>query len=810
MFANYLKIALRNLIRLKGYTVVNIFGLALGLACCLLIVQYLRDEVSYDRHHRNGDDLYRVSTDFDLGDRQVRIGTTPPSLAAAIQQDFPEVVESARIFKAPGLEKFLFKVNGLSFFEEKGIYADSTFFRMLTYDFVAGDPAHALDEPFSIVLSTTLAEKLFPGQNALGQTLEIGSLWGEDLYTVKGVFHKDAYTTHIDGDFYISSMSGAVGRRFYRLEEWVGNNLFYTFIQLHRDADPKALEAKFPNWLEGYAGERLREMGFKKRHFLEPVERIYLYSDRGNLVGTAGDIKYVYMLASIALLILLIACINFMNLATAKATVRAREVGVRKVVGAGRRALLQQFLSEAFLYTSLAIILAYVLAEISMPLFNRLMGKNLQFDPLNDPAIWPVLIGFLLGATLIVGSYPALYLSSFNPVRIFRGGRVGNELSAKQVRKGLVVVQFIIAIALIQGVLVINEQMKYIMQKDLGFDFAHKIIVPLNSPTAAHNFTTLKNEFLRDSRVSAAGAASTYPGILNLEDMSMYGEGQSPEEGQQTDMTFVEPEYMHLMDFERLDGRLFSRERLADTLHSVVINETLAKGLGYDGQTAVGRRMFYDWNGEHFAYQIIGVIRDFHAQSLYQPIGGAAFFWDDDRAGAFLTVDVRAQDMNELLADLERAWASVNPEEPFQFYFLEDELQNNYAADRRTAGLIFWAMLFAILISCLGLLGLAAFAAERRTKEIGIRKILGASIGHIVTMLSRDFLGLVAVGFVIASPLAWYVMNRWLGDFHYHVRMPWQAYALAGALALVVALLTIFWQAWRAAKADPVRALRSE
>ena len=810
MLTNYFKIAFRKLMKFRGYTMLNIFGLSLGLACCLLIVQFLRDELSYDKHHQHKDSIFRVATDFNLGDREIEIGTAPPALTFAIKKDFPEVLESARVFKAPSLEKFLLKVGERSFFEEQGLFADSTFFRMLTYDFVAGDPDHVLDAPFSLVLSMEIANKLFPNQDPLGQSVEIESLWGEDLYTVTGLFNKDTYNTHIDGDFYLSAMSGNVGRRFYRRNEWVGNNLFYTFVQLHPETDPAELETKLPSWLDSYAGDRLREMGFEKKLLLEPLGRIYLHSSRANFIGTSGAIKYIYILGSIALLILLIACINFMNLATAKATARAREIGVRKVVGANRKMLIHQFLSEAFLYTGIAIIFAYIFSQLAVPLFNQVIGRNIEINLLADFTILPLLVFFLLFTTLVVGSYPALYLSSFNPVNILKGSAVGNQLTGKQIRRGLVVLQFIISIALVQGVLVINEQMKYVQRKDLGFEAAHKIIIPMNSPDAMENFEALRNEYLNDSRILKVGGTSTYPGTLNLENMSMYGEGGSQEEGVQTFMNFIEPEYMDLMGFELLEGRLFSRERMADTLNAVVINETQAKGLGYTTETAVGKRMFYNWEDELYSYQIIGVVKDYHSHSLYRPIEGNVFFWDTFNSNTFMIADVQTSEMEELLASMERPWRTLNPDEPFEYYFLEDELQQNYASSQRMGRLIFVATLLAIIISSLGLLGLAAFAAERRTKEIGIRKILGASFGNIIGMLSKDFLGLVTLGFIIASPLTWYAMNRWLENFHFHVSMPWWAFLLGGLLALLIALLTVGWQSWHTAKSDPVRALRVE
>lgn len=809
MLSNYFKIALRNLLKFKGYAGINIIGLAIGLACCLLIVQYVRYEAGHDRHHRNGEDIYRVSTTFRMGERSEKSGTTPSPLVFAIKKDFPEVLESARVFKAPGVDKYILKVEDRAFTEENGVYADSTFFRLLTYDFTAGAPEHALDEPYSVVLSQRLAHRLFDNEDPIGKAITIENPWGKDPYTVTGVFNRGTYRSHIDADFYLSSMSGNIGRRFYRLEEWAGNNLFHTYVQLRPDARPDALESKFSAWLEGYAGDRLRQLGFSKEHFLEPIEDIYLRSKTNNPIGPVGDVSYLYILGSIAAFVLFIACINFMNLATAKATVRAQEVGIRKVIGATRGALLKQFLSEAFLYTCLAIILAYAVANLALPIFNQLMGRELVLNPAQDPALPLLLLGFMLLTTLLAGGYPAAYLSSFNPVQIFQGD-LGSRFSAQQVRKGLVAVQFVVSIALIQGILVINQQMKYIRDKNLGFDKEQKIIIPHHNEASYANFRALKDEILKDGQVAAAGGTSSYPGSFNVEDMVMYGEGQISEQGIHTFMTYVDPDYMKLMQFEVAEGRFFDKTRIADTAQAVVINETLATGLGYTPEAAVGKRMFFNWGEEQYSFRIIGVAKDFHAASLHREIDGYAFFWDNREAHNFLVANVEMEGMAGTIARIEATWNRLNPEDPFEYYFLDEQLQQNYLADQRMGGLVLWGALLAIFISCLGLLGLATFAAERRAKEISVRKVLGATVANIVTLLSEDFLRLALAAFVLATPIAWYFMNGWLQEFEYHTPMPWWAFGLAGAMAVLIAFVAIGWQSLRAARANPADRLRSE
>ena len=809
MFQNYLKIAFRNLLKFKGYAAINIFGLAIGIACCLLIVQHLRDELSYDAHHVDKESLYRVGTSFITGDRETETVTGPSPLAWTLVDDYPEVEMAARLLPAPGVSQYLIKKEDRSYFEERGYYADSTFFRTLTYDFVEGDPQTALGEPLTVVLTKRLADKLFANKNALNQTIKIGDQWGENDFKVTGVVDDKKYRTHIDGNFYMNMRSGAVGQHFYALPEWAGNNLFHTYIKLAPGADPKSLEAKFPALVEEKAGERLRTLGFEKSHHLEAVSDIYLYEDAQFTVGPRGDISFVYIFSAIAAFILFLACINFMNLSTAKATVRAQEVGVRKVVGANRGMLAGQFFTEAFFYTLIAVVVAIIAAEISLPYFNQLSGKEIALNMTSDWTLIGWVMAIMAVTTLLAGSYPSLYLSSFNPAHIFKG-KIGDRFSAKQVRRALVVVQFVVSIGLIQGILVIQQQMEFLRNKNLGFSPEAKLAVPLNTTTSATNFHLLKEAFLKNGNVKSIGGTSAAPGMPNIEDMLIYGEGQTRDEGSHTSRYWVDADFVAMMDFELLEGRTFEENRMADSAHAVVVNERLIKNMGYTLDDAVGKKIFWNWRGEEHTHEIIGVVKDFHPGSLRSEMDAYAFHWEKGRGVRQLVASVSTNDLPALIADLQKSWEKVNPSEPFDYFFLDDKLQMAYQTDRRTAGLIFTFTLLAILISCLGLLGLATFAAESRTKEIGVRKVLGATTASIVGLMSKEFLWLVILALVIATPIAWYFMNGWLQDFHYHIDMPWWAYGLAGILALVIAFLTVGVQSVKAAVANPVESLRAE
>ncbi len=808
MFKNNLKIAIRNLRKFKGYAAINIAGLAIGVAACLLILQFVTDEFSFDQHHKNGERLYRVDTEFTISGETRKSSSTPSPLAWALKKDFPEVEEAARIYKVPDVDKWLLKYEENSFYEKLGAFADSNFFEVLTFDFLKGDASTALDQPYSIVISDKVASKLFGDEEPIGKTIEVNCSWGENDYQITGVFDSDKYQSHLNASLYISGMSANIGRRFYRLQEWGGNNLFFTYIRLQEGADPNLLTAKLPKWMEGYAGERFRELGIHKEHYLTPVSDIYLRAESGNWFGGTGDITFIYILISVAAFILLIACINFMNLATAKATLRAKEVGVRKVTGASKTILIQQFMTEALVYASVAVVIAYVLAEMSLPVFNALVEKQLTIQLL-DGQVLAWLMAFIALTTLVAGSYPALYLSSFSPVKIFRNN-FGNKLSSRQVRKGLVVVQFIISIALIQGILVINEQMNYVRNKNLGFNPEAKIVMPVSTWETYLNFEPLRNELLQNNQIQQVAAASSYPGEINLETYFFFKEGQTPDEGFHAFSTNVTPEFMEMMDFELLKGRFFDRERLSDTTSTVVLSETTVKGMGFTMDNVLGQRVFREWQGQKFEWEVIGVVKDFHSASLHRQIRGQVFEWNPQWLYNYFLTSVETQNIPKLLKSMENTWTTINPEVPFEFQFMEERLQQNYLADQRMSGLIFWGTLLAIFISCLGLFGLAAFAAERREKEIGVRKVLGASTTSIVALLSKDFIKLILVALVVAIPVSWYSMNQWLNDFAYRINIEWWVFALSGILAIGIALLTVSFQSVKAAIANPIQSLRNE
>jgi len=527
------------------------------------------------------------------------------------------------------------------------------------------------------------------------------------------------------------------------------------------------------------------------------------------MVGTVGNSAYFYTLGVVASLILIIACINFTNLATAKALLRAKEVGVRKVAGASKFVLVRQFMLEAFLYTMLAVAIAYVIADTISPTVSAMVGKALTTDLLSTGYDSGILAIFIVVTTLLVGAYPALYLASIKPIYTLRG-YLGESSSNQSLRKALVVLQFIVSIALIQGILVITQQMSYIDDRDLGFDKVNKLVIPNNSRNSQQRFDELKNLLLQNTTVTAVGASSTYPSAVNLENGLITSPGQLQEEAVVGYTSYVDTDYLELMDFEFVTGRNFDVNRPSDARNKTIINETLARGIGYDPAEAIGKTMLYNIPNGLTEFEIIGIVRDFHAIALHNQIQGQAFFWDDslNLANSYLVADVETADIAELIPFVENAWETVNPSEPLEYYFMEDAIEEDYLLEKRMSDLILSATLIALLISCFGLLGLTAFSAERRGKEIAIRKTLGASIASVVAVLCRDFLGLVLIAFLVATPVAWYGMNYWLNGFYYRTEIEWMVFAYGGIAALAVALITMSWQAIRAAVVNPVVGLR--
>jgi putative ABC transport system permease protein len=817
MLRNYLKIAWRNLLRSKSFSAINIFGLSVGMACCMLLLLYIRSELSYDQYHRDGANLFLLGSVHSAGrDAGNASSSISAPYAFALKQEFPEVEQVSRLWVNLLEDKALLQVRQagkpvVSFYETKGYQVDSTFFELFRYEFLEGDARSALDKPNALVLSEDVARKLFGRTNALHRVVKISGTTGNGGdFEVTGVYRDPSERSHIDAHFFVPLYAGWLGGFLRQSKlDFGSNNMFTTYVRLRPGSDPARLQAKFPAFLDKYARADLKAMGFQRQLFLAPVPGLHLDERFQGVVTPTNSRTYLYILGTIALFTLLIACVNFMNLSTARSAKRAAEVGLRKVMGAERHALVRQFLGESMLLTLLALVLAWGLVALLLPVFNSLADKYLSAQELFEPRIALLFTGLALLTGLVAGSYPAFYLAGFNPVRVLKG-TFTNSLSAVALRKGLVVFQFVVSVGLVLATFIIQKQMRFLREKPLGFTQDQQVAIPFRSAESRKIYPAFRSEILRNPQVLGAAGTQYYPGIINPSDFTLYRSDQTVDQGVNVRTNWVDYEYLQTMGFKLLKGRLFSRQFPADTNNHLIVNEATLRKMGIAPENAVGQRLLFDWQGRTIPHEIVGVVRDFHFEDLHQPIQPYAFLLNGRQDFNYILVHVGTANARPVLQFLEETWKALRPDEPFEFTFLNEDFQKNYKAEARTSRIVGYFTAISILISCLGLFGLAAFAAQQRTKEIGVRKVLGASVLSLVALLSKDFLKLVLVGILIASPLAWWAMNRWLQEFAYRVTIPWWVFGLAAGLAIVIAFVTVSFQSVKAALMNPVKSLRTE
>lgn len=691
------------------------------------------------------------------------------------------------------------------FYETNGYYADSTLFDVFTYDFKYGNARNALKRPNTLVLSEQVAEKLFGNTDPVGKVIRVGLAFGDFDYTVTGVY-RNSRKSHIDARFFLSMQNGDMGGWVVSQNNWAMNNIFHTYVKLRDDADPAVFESKLTPFLNRHGAADLKAMGIQKRLFIQPVTDIYLKSSIGNEIAPNGSMTYLYIFGTIAVFLLLIACINFMNLSTARSEKRAKEVGVRKVIGAVRHSLVYQFLGESMMLAVMALAVAVLVVQLLLPYFNNLTGKNLTM--LARPAFLYWMGGITLFTGLVAGLYPAFYLSSFKPVSVLKG-RLANVASAALLRKALVVFQFTVSIILILGAIMIGQQLSFVQNQHLGFDKEQKLVVPFRNAKAAANYNAFREEVLRIPGVEAATSGSVYPGIENVEDLLFYAENKTVHDAVDIHFATVGDDYVETLGLKMAAGRSFTKAFSGDS-SSIILNETAVRELGYEAASAIGKNVFFELGGRRRSLQVIGVVKDFNFRSLHEQIKPYALVTSITDKYQYFIANVKTRDYTGVLASVGAAWQRLNPDIPFAYSFLDQDFQKNYEKERRTGSIVLYFTCIAVVIACLGLFGLAAFSAERRTKEIGVRKVLGASVGSIVGMLSGEFLSLVCVALVIATPIAWVGMRQWLQGFAYQVGIQWWVFPVTGLLALLVALLTVGFQSVKAALMDPVKSLKRE
>jgi putative ABC transport system permease protein len=807
MFKSFLVIAWRNIIRSKTYSIINVSCLTLGVACCLLLALYIQDEMSYDRHHARRNDLYRVTTTFE-GVINNTAGTTSPPIANALKSEIPEVEFATRLVIPPGASQNLIRYKDELFYESDGAIADSTLFDVLTYEFIEGDAAHALTDAHAVVITDLLAKRLFGNDKALDQVISIqGVAMGE--FRVTGVIRKNT-KTFLPVNF-IVSMNSKGGMADYINSErvanaWAGQNFVPTFVRLSPAHNVTAVEEKMNQVLQKFGAEDLKARGMKKTLGLEPVSDIYLRS----AIGQRPRITYLYVIASIGGFILLIASINFVNMSTARATKRAAEIGVRKVMGAFRSSLIRQILSEAMVIVLISIATSAVAVQLLLPFFNQLTGKTLSLGTENAGYFAMALLLLSVVTGLLAGCYPAFYISSFQPAQVLKG-KFNMAGANGRLRRGLVVFQFMIAITLVCGVIIISRQLNYMQNIDLGFNDSAKIILPLRTDDARLQYETLQNELTRLGTVKVVSAAEYMPGSHIYSDSRLHLEGTTVDMAIGLQHNQVDFGYMELLGIKLIAGRSFTDNRAMESQRKTILNRTAAKKYGLDPEAIVGKHLFFEGQGQKYDFEVIGVMEDYHQISLKEEIYPIMFTMTAEKNSySHMVVSLNTKDFQQTVASISKAWKERIDSTPFEYSFLDQDVRKQYLADRKVSQIVTSFTLIALLISCLGLYGLSAFMAERRVKEIGIRKVLGASVSQITGMMSAEFVKLVLIAAVVAVPFAWYTMEKWLAGFAYHISVDAFVFLYAAAGALILALLTVSFESIRAASANPVKSLRNE
>ncbi len=807
MIKNYFKTAVRNLLLHKGYSLINIAGLAIGMACCLLILMFVNNELSYDRYHENADRIYRVVSEIKFGGRHFKLAVLPPAAAGTFVKELPEVKDAVR-FRNRG--SYIIKFADKSFKENRLIFSEPSFFNIFSIPLLAGNVKTALKNPYSIVLSKRSAEKYFGQENPVGKILKLDN---ERDYRITGIYDNIPATSHFHFDF-IASINSIEE---FDVTDWLRDN-FQTYLLLRENADAKALQAKFPQIIKKYFGVEIEKVTGKSldemiksgyvsiTYRMQPLTDIHLYSNLTAELEPNSDIKYVYIFSAIAFFILIIASINFMNLATARSAVRAREVGIRKVLGSERRQLVVQFLTESILLSLLSMVIALLLIHLLLPYFNQLSGKELAFADSYHFITLLSMFGITLFTGIIAGFYPAIIISSFRPVAVLKG-QLRSGSKSTLMRRSLVVFQFSAAIVLIIGTLVVINQMNFIQSKKLGFNKEHVLILE-NAYLLENQAKAFKNEMLKNPHILRATISGYLPVPSIRSNNAIFPEGEIPDERSTSVQNWeIDYDYIDTMGMKIIAGRNFSKDFSTDT-SAVIINQKLAKFFGW--ADPIGKRLgtLVSRKGETKIFTVIGVVEDFHFQSLRNNIEPLVLYLKDNKD--LMSFRLKGENIAGVIHALRQAWDKFIPGQPFEYTFMDDSFKTVYQGELRLSKIFGIFATLAIFIGCLGLCGLAAFISEQRTKEIGIRKVLGATVAGIINLLSREFIILVGIANLVAWPIAYLIMDKWLQGFAYKASLsPW-IFVISSILSLGIALLTTSFLAVKAAVADPVKSIKYE
>jgi putative ABC transport system permease protein len=793
MLKNYLKIALRNLIKFKSYSIINILGLSIGMACCILILLYVQNEMSFDRHHKNAPLIYKLLLERKSAEKISMETPTPPPLAPALINDYPQIVHSVRFLNTDNPIPLL-RYGDKGYYEKRFFFVDPDVFEVFTIPFLQGDPRTALLKPNTVVITEETAQKYFGVISPLGKTLTFSN---HISLEVTGVMQNSPSNSTLQFDFLssFSTLYGWLGKEF--MDNWQ-NNMCQTYVLLSEKSSAETLSQQLPGFINKYLG---KASSIKKIH-LQPLNRIHLFSNQDYQLTSEGDINYIYLLTGVAIFILLIACINFMNLTTARYVRRSNEVGIRKLVGATKKQLVKQFMGESLFLIVISLFIATTIVELSLPFLNAILGRTLEinyfqdWDLMSGPIVIILVVGFLSS------SYPAFFLSSLKPIHAFKG-RMKTISSKVLFRKILVVVQFTLTITLIIGTLVVSNQLDFMQNKRLGFDGDQVIVVPIRNENLRQNPEPLKSRLLEQNGILNVGAAALLPG--GPVGKTRYQVQEISETGSMS-MLWVDQDFVRTLNIEMVAGRDFSKDFAKDASDAFIINEEAVKRLGWKTPAdAIGKS--FELVGSKKGI-IIGVVKDFHLTSLHlkiEPVVLHIWPWLN-----YILVRIDVNQLPGVISDIKKIYEKFDPKNPFEFSFLNDNFGRFYQSERQLRKISGYSTSLAIFIACLGLFGLVSFSIQQKTKEIGIRKALGSSVMGITILLLRGFLELVLFANIIAWPIAYYFMSKWLRDFAYRIDLNIWFFVISAALAFVIALFSIAIQAIKAARANPIEALRYE
>ncbi|WP_373056294.1 ABC transporter permease [Zunongwangia sp. H14] len=800
MFNFFFKQIIRNLWKHKSFTIINLSGLTIGLTVCLIIGLFVRDEMQFDKFIPDGNRIYRAYYHVTADEGMSTVASTPPIFSNILKDRFPEVEQTLKVLNISS--KPLFENKEIKMYEEGGIFADTNFFEFFSLEFKFGTAKEALKDLSSIVISERMAQKYYGKKNPVGKEISIG----KKLYRVSGEF-KNNSKFHLQVNYVLPLSAAGIPKEQMQNWGWYG---FHNYVKLKEGADLEALQTKFQEYSEPF----LKDKGTTKfLPLFQPLHDIHLYSTNFKYdIAKRGDITYVNALIIIALFILIIACFNFVNLATAKSLQRAKEVAVRKTIGASRKHLLIQFLLETVCLTLISIFISCILVLALLPFINHFTGKQIQFDLIANPLNLFILLFFAVIVGIMAGSYPAMVLSSYTPVETLKGYHPRDSRSGKVpwLRHGIVIIQFSLTVLLIICALLVRKQVTYLHDKDLGFEKDQIIFFPIRGETMNNNYKTFKQELLQSPFVTEVSIGYGFPG-------DMVGDGfitvDGKPESKKVTQLMVDHDYIKTLGLHLVAGRDFSREMPTDSDHAFILNETAVLELGLGSpEEALGKTILWPtWRNPDTIKRgkIIGVVKDFNYKSLYEKVEPAVLQIYPD-AYSKVAVKIKADNVEDALTQLKTVWNNFSPEYPLEYNFLDESFETMYQAEDKLKSLLWIFTAMAIFVGCLGLFGLAAYDTERRTKEIGIRKILGASVENIVLLLSKDFAKLIFIALIIASPIAWYFMKRWLQDFAYRINIGWAVFAIAGLLAITIALITVGFHAIKAACSNPINNIRTE